>query len=102
MPSFRCSFLAAAPVADFELLLQGVGHFPQGAELAAALGQALAQLLHGAGVAVLAFDQKRLQIDLRFAHRASLRDSDCWYQFVYAGGANNNPPSPGFAGEGPG
>ena len=46
-----------------EPLAQGVVDLPEGLELGAALGQAVAELLDGAGVAVLALDQQRLQIN---------------------------------------
>src|SRR5439155_21572479 len=58
-----------------EPLDERLGHIPQGAELGAALGQPGAELLNGAGVAILVLDQQRLEIDLGVGHRASLREN---------------------------
>ena len=47
----------------FEPLAEGVVDVLEGLELGAALGEALAELLDGAGVTVLALHQERLQIN---------------------------------------
>ena len=62
MPSFRCQLLGrgAGGASSFFLRL---GRVAQGAVLGASLGQAVAQLLHGAGVAIFALDQQGFQID---------------------------------------
>ncbi len=53
------------------LFLEHLGDFAQRAVLGFALGQAVAKLLDGAGVAILAFHQQGLQIDQeRFHHFA--------------------------------
>ena len=47
----------------FQLLLDDLGHVAERSVLAASLGQAVAELLDGAGVAVLALDQQGLQVN---------------------------------------
>ena len=59
--------LVASTGVDFAL--QRIGGLAQAAQLRAALGQPVAQLLHGACVAIFVFDQQRFQIDERFAHK---------------------------------
>ena len=62
MPSLRWSFLAAS-AERLRAAWQDVVDVPEGVVLRLALGEPVAELLNGAGVAVFAFDEKGLEIN---------------------------------------